>query len=272
MGNVVEKMTTFADTIAKLDYIPLEEISDATFVKTKAFEKIAEAMEYGRKMRTPFVLVTGVAGVGKTFTLSRYAERNKGVLFWECPPKYEMENILRDLCKKLGVSGGYGWRFQLSTVIDAIKEMGTLSTIILDEAQRINQNKRIDYSGFDVLKYLADQLKITVVFSSTTDINSRLDRWADISSRIGVRVEAPLMDLKEFERLYKKDFSSESLKALHAASQGRMRTIQHMLRHIEEALSIHQQQNPGKTISTLHLTPDDIARITQKVVRYGIPR
>jgi DNA transposition AAA+ family ATPase len=217
------------------------------------------------------VLITGVAGVGKTFSLSRYAERNKGVLFWECPPKYEMENILQDLCKKLGIAAGYGWRFQLSTIIDAIREMGSLNTIILDEAQRINQNKRTDYSGFDMLKYLADQLKITVVFSSTTDINARLDKWADISSRIGVRVDAPLMDLKEFEGLYKKQFSKEVIKVLHTASSGRMRTIQHMLRHIEEAMNMHQH-NTGKTLSTLDLTPDDIMRITQKVVRYGTPR
>lgn len=264
-------MNSFADTIAKLDYIPLEEVTDANFVKTKAFYRISEALGYGQKMKVPFVLVTGVAGVGKTFTLSRYAERNKGVLFWECPPKYEMETILRDLCQKLGIATGHGWRFQLSNVIDVIREMGNLNTIILDEAQRINQNKRIDYSGFDVLKYLADQLKITVVFSSTTDINSRLDRWADISSRIGVRVEAPLMDIKEFEMLYKKQFNKEALKSLHSASQGRMRTVQHLLRHIDEAMMIHQQ-NSGKTFSTLDLTPDDIARITQKVVRYGIPR
>lgn len=264
-------MNAIAEALESLPFVAPEEVEEASFVKTKAFGRIAEALIYGSNMQIPFVLVTGVAGVGKTYTLTRYAAKNPGVLFWECPPKYEMENILRDLCKKMGISAGHGWRFQLSTIIDAIRETGGLRMIILDEAQRINQNKRIDYSGFDVLKYLADQLKITVVFSSTTDIESRLDRWADISSRIGVRVEAPLMDLKEFERLFKKDFNRDVLKIMHDASKGRMRTVQHLLKHIHETIYI-VEKNTGKTLSTLDLTPDDIMRITQKVVRYGLPR
>lgn len=222
------------------------------FKLTTTFKEIIQHLEYSWRIQARLALLTGAHGAGKS-TAIRFFAQQKGVLNWECAPKYQARDILADLALRLGISVGHGFRMQTSIVVSHLAEDPKL--IILDEAQRM------DYDAVDQLKYLADNTDCTFVLVASPSLETRIDRWPDISSRCSVRLRVSAISLEEFCELYSPDgFSRPVLTEMHKATGGIYRKIVNLLRHIEEAV----ESTPGMTVSAL--TPSHIQFVVSRVM------
>ena len=231
---------------------------------TQSFKMVLEAANYVKKEQVPLALVTGAHGTGKTTALQFYHSHSNS-LFKECPPKYREKDIARDLAEMLGISTGRGWRLRTSVVVEQLKMQPRI--IIFDEAQRM------DYHALDYLKYVADGSKSSFMLSASASLAKRIERWPDISTRVGVRVFTQPMSQEEFLSHYQKagpeGYNPEALKEIHRLSKGIMRTILNIFKQLEDAQNF--QANAGNSIPNNAITPANIRELAGKVVLYGQP-
>lgn len=128
-------------------------------------------------------------------------------------------------------------------------------TILIDEAQRL------DYRALDMLKYIADSAKVTIVLLGSPWLDGRIDRHTDIASRAHVRVRVKELELDDFLVLYVNDgYSTKTLKAIHGATKGVMRSITALTRHLDAALS--EQQG----MTRAELTPGHVRAVASEVL------
>jgi len=237
---------------------------DNQLLATQSFKMILEAANYVKKEQVPLALVTGAHGTGKTTAL-RFYNRHSDSLFKECPPKYREKDIATDLANMLGISTGRGWRLRTSVVVEQLKMQPRI--IIFDEAQRM------DYHALDYLKYIADSSKSSFMLGASASLAKRIERWPDISTRVGVRVYAQPMSQEEFLSHYQTDgpdgYSQDSLKEMHRLSKGVMRTILNIFKQLEDAQNY--QASAGNSIPNNAITPAHIRELAGKVVLYGQP-
>lgn len=222
------------------------------FKLNSTFKAIVKHLEYSWRVQAALALVTGAHGAGKS-TAIRYFARQQGVLYWECPPKYQAKHILADLAAQLGISTGHSFRMQTSVVVAQLQSDPKL--VILDEAQRM------DYDAIDQLKYLADNSGSTFVMVASPSLEQRIERWPDISSRCSVKLRVSAISLEEFILLYGVDgFSTATLKEMHKQTGGIYRKITSLLKHLGEAI----QSTPGMTVDSL--TPAHIQFVAEQVM------
>jgi DNA transposition AAA+ family ATPase len=225
---------------------------------TEALLTISHRITQARKLRVPLALITGSHGVGKSTSLREYAN-TEGLLMWEARPGYQAKHVLSDLAEKLGLSAGTGWRMQTSIVAESLA--ADPRCVILDEAQRL------DYNGFDLLKYLADSSGSTFVLAASPSLEKRIDRWQDIASRCPVRVRVAPMSAEEFVRLYDdSQFAKDTLAAIHEVTAGVLRKAQWLILHIDDAININLQANPNADISRGRVLPEHVKSIAREVL------
>lgn len=209
------------------------------FKPSNTFREILGSLETARRRKRKLALVTGSHGVGKTTALYFYASK-RGALIWECTPSYKPKHVLADIAQKLGINAGTGWRMQTSIVVEQLR--AGPRTIILDEAQRL------DYAGFDLLKYIADQAAGTLfVFGSSPSLETRINRWPDIASRCTVRIHARPMSLEELVELYQPEgFGLEALEEMHRLTGGIMRVLRDLIEQLDMDISHYNQTHEDR--------------------------
>lgn len=254
-------LDTFLAELAPRRLVDLAELEDQglppDFKPTKAFRMVVDRYSYAKGVKAPLALVTGAHGAGKTTAL-RYIAHNDDALLWECRPSYQAKHLLRDIAHKLGINAGTGWQMQTSIVVDQL--IAAPRMFILDEAQRL------DYAAMDLLKYLADQSGSTFFLSASPSLEKRIERWPDIASRCSVRVRVSTMKHEEFVELYQNDgFTLEALTEVHRLTSGVMRTVQALLREIDEHITAYNQRS-GQDRKRSDLQAGHIRLIGEKVV------
>lgn len=202
----------------------------AGFKPTKAFKKAVSRIDYALNLDDRrLALLVGDPGTGKTLTAQFFAQR-RGALFWKCPPKYEAKHLLDDICKRVGIDAGSGWRVQTSGLIRHL-EVNPI-TVFLDECHRM------DYTGFDLCKYIADDTESRFVFLDTPFLEERIKRWPDIRSRIGVTVHMEHMSEAELVQLYGPvGFGADVLGEIHRETGGVMRLIGTFFTHLSNYMN-----------------------------------
>jgi DNA transposition AAA+ family ATPase len=256
MKDDIKKMIELA-TANQIDLLTAN-IAAPELLITTTLATITHRINQARKMQVPLALITGAHGVGKTTSLRNYAT-TEHLAMWECHPSYRAKHLLNDISKKFGVGTGIGWRLQTSIVLDQL--IAHPSCIILDEAQRLN------YEGFDLLKYLADGSKSTFVLSASPSLSKRIDRWPDIASRCSVRVQVAPMALEEFAQLHSDSrFAYETLVAIHEASDGIFRRAQWLMHHIDHGIKITLKDNPNSKLNRMSIHPDHVKSIAKEVL------
>jgi DNA transposition AAA+ family ATPase len=230
----------------------------ANFKPTASFRQVIEAVELARTRQRKMLLITGAHGVGKSMTMRFYTRRRFG-RYMECRPSYQPRHLVQDLCKLLGVLAGEGWSLSTSALANHLK--ASPKVVVLDEAQRLN------YGGFDVLKYLADQAPGTLfVLLSSPSLSRRMDRWPDISSRCTMRVAVEPLSVDEFVELFQGEgFSLEALEEIHRISGGVLRVIGDLLEQIDIDLKTYAELG-GNSIARGDLSATNIMESAVKVV------
>lgn len=231
-------ITTWREAAKSARHVDLTEFQDSTseLLPTRAMQTIIYRVGTARKMQVPLALVTGSHGVGKTTSLREYAAL-ENLLMWEARPGYQAKHVLSDIAERMGLSAGQGWRMQTSIVAEQLRAHPR--TIIIDEAQRLN------YDGFDLLKYLADASSSTFILSASPSLEKRIDKWQDIASRCPVRVRVAPMTAQEFVALHERSgFEREALIAVHECAAGILRRAQWLMHHIDEAIEANREDAP----------------------------
>lgn len=244
-----------AATLRRVDLTAYED-STSDLLPTSTMETIFYRIDQARKLRVPLALVTGSHGVGKTTSLREYASV-ANLLMWECRPGYQARHVLSDVAERMGISAGHGWRTQTSIIAEQLRAHPR--TIILDEAQRMN------YDGFDLLKYLADTGQSTFVLSASPSLERRIDKWQDIASRCPVRVRLAPMTAAEFAELHDDSgFGRDTLIAIHEASAGILRRAQWLMLHVDEAIEVNRADDEAISRTSVH--PQHIRAIAEEVL------
>ena len=212
---------------------------------TTSFRRALGRMEYAVQRKSPLALLVGTHGGGKTTAARVFAASRKDALFWEVPPGYDEKRLMADLCAKLNITAGEGYHVRTQVVVDHLSEHPRV--LMLDEAQRLN------YRVLDLLKYVADRSRSTVILIGSPWLEQQLERRTDISSRVWVRARVEPLGLDEFRELYKGEgYTPAVLDELHALTGGVLRVLTALLTHLEAALS-HQKVLTRETLTVAHV-------------------
>ncbi|OUJ17086.1 AAA family ATPase [Acetobacter sp. DsW_063] len=151
-------------------------------------------MEYSQA--TPDMgLITGGAGVGKTYAAEEHQRRNPNVWILTADPSMQTPNaVLRELCDVIGVECGAQQR-RLAAIVRRVT--GTRGLVIVDEAQHLTTQ------AIDQLRTIHDKARIGVVFIGNEPLRRRIEGMgrdtshAMIFSRIGMRKRRDRSQVKD---------------------------------------------------------------------------
>ncbi|MXV43935.1 AAA family ATPase [Saccharibacter sp. 17.LH.SD] len=178
-------------------------------------------------------LITGGAGVGKTFAANTYA--NRGVNVWVVTADPSMKTPLKALKEIAFVLGDVSrndgsW---LRAIVRRVK--GSQGLLIIDEAQHLSTD------AIDQIRAIHDQAEIGVVFSGNEPLRGRiegigrLDTHAQLFSRIGIRKDRKKCSRGDVEALLNAwQLENQNLRLLVtaiASQQGALRTMNKVLRY-----------------------------------------
>ncbi len=202
------------------------------WVKTAAYTTFE--LVFAHSQYTPDIgLITGGAGVGKTFAANTYAE--KGVNVWVVTADPSMKTpmkALKEIAFVLGDvdRGGGSW---LRAIVRRVR--GSQGLLIIDEAQHLSTD------AIDQIRAIHDQAEIGVVFSGNEPLRGRiegigrLDTHAQLFSRIGIRKDRKGCSRQDVDALLDAweidDPNLRGLASAIAAQQGALRTMNKTLRY-----------------------------------------
>ncbi|GBF05879.1 hypothetical protein DAERI_060139 [Deinococcus aerius] len=219
---------------------------------TKGLKHTLARMKYAVESGSPLMLVVGTHGGGKSTAAKLFAE-GQGGLYYEVPPQYRAKDVVADLCRRLGISVGEGYRLRTEVLVDFLRQHPR--PILLDEAQRLK------YEALDQLKYIADRAGVTVILIGSPWLENVVRRHSDISSRVWVRVEVEPITAEEFRRVYRPDgYPDPVLDAVHGVAEGVMRRAAAMLSHLDAALAHH------RGMTRAELTPEHVRAAAEVVL------
>lgn len=222
-------------------------------LNTPAVRLVLNRIAYAVKRGSPLCVVAGEHGAGKTTAARLYSRNHPRALYWQVPPEYNAREVVADLCKHLNIHAGEAWRTRTSVLIAHLQDHPYV--ILLDEAQRL------DYRALDMLKYIADNASVTIVLLGSPWLDRIVDRHSDISSRAEVRVRVQAIDLASLVSLYApKGYQLKTIKAVHDATRGVMRSVNALLEHLDEGLA----NRPGMTRADL--TPEHVRAVAEEIL------
>lgn len=168
------------------------------FVQTRAAKKFLNTLEHAQVL-ADIVVITGGAGVGKTSAILEYKATHPNVWHLTAEPlvsgAFAMIEYLRET---LGVPQTAPHK--LSRAI-SLKVAGTQGLIIIDEAQHL------ETKAIDQLRSINDRCGIGIAFVGNEEVWSRIDgggrkaEFAQLFSRVGMRVNVPRASAKDIEAL-----------------------------------------------------------------------
>ena len=132
------------------------------------------------------VLVIGGSGLGKTFALKDFAEKNEAVLFFDCDFSHSPKNILLDIAKKLKLNTEKRDFASLNSLVSKhLSEQDCL--LIFDEAELL------PYKSLETIRRLHDKSGVAVVLAGMPKLRANLrgakGEFKQLYSRIGLMVE-----------------------------------------------------------------------------------
>ena len=168
------------------------------FVLTRTARKFLAAFEHAQAMPDLAVIIGG-AGVGKTSACHQYKTTHPNVWHLTAEPlvasSYAVMAYLRET---LGLPEMPAYR--LTRAITA-KVMNTQGLIIVDEAQHLTT------PALDQLRTIHDKAGVGLVFMGNEEVWRRIDgggrraQFAQLHSRVGMRVNAPRPLAKDIEEI-----------------------------------------------------------------------
>ncbi|MCL6529666.1 MAG: AAA family ATPase [Meiothermus ruber] len=251
-GNSIPQNTsdTLAQTIATLaggSPLDLGELDRAGMVPTETVGLIWRKLAFAVNNNVRFVLIHGPAGVGKTESVVEFCRDPRKALakipggmevpadfqftYMQVKPETDASAFIFDLAQTLKTSNTHTMRYLITIVREYLSANPRL--IVLDEVQRMNRN------ALDVAKYMADATGSTFALIMTDEFVSRIRRWRDIESRIGVVVQVVPASAEEVIKIYShRGWKKTTLRRIHSLTGGIMRDVVRLIALLEKAASL----------------------------------
>lgn len=170
-----------------------------TFIETPTAAAVMMLLQQAQHMPDMAICV-GAPGVGKTSAACHYTRANSNV--WKItanPTVSSPRAVLHELCRVLGLYGVGMHAKVMRSVCDRVR--GTGGLIIIDEAQHLSPE------AHDLVRAIHDDADIGIALLGNEAINGRIEgdgkreKFAQLTSRIGVRIKRPRALTKDIEAL-----------------------------------------------------------------------
>ena len=127
----------------------------------------------------------GVAGLGKTFAVKRYALDNPDVILIEADLGYTPKVLFSEIHKKLGFDGFGTIHKMFLDIIERLKGSGRL--IIVDEAEHL------PYKSLELLRRIYDKAEVGILLVGMQRLLDNLkgekQQYAQLFSRVGIKTK-----------------------------------------------------------------------------------
>lgn len=183
------------------------------------------------------VVVDGVAGLGKTTSLSRFAVNNQAIYLRakkEWRPSWMMNELLQEMRQQPPHSFEKKYEMALKSLVQrqaATLHSGNTFALIIDEADHISSNARI----METIRDLSDMVEMPVILVGMGKIRNNLIRFPQIASRISQYVNfhpATIDDVRKFfDEICEVPVADDLVGFVHQVTGG-------MNREIKEAMAI----------------------------------
>jgi hypothetical protein len=202
--------------------------TDPDFIETKNSKTIFEIAEMVRIERE-IGIVTGRAGIGKTYSLKEYARHHPDVLLIEADLTFTPKVLIREICAHLGIITGLGLHDMFEGLVEKMADMDIM--LIIDEAEHL------PVRGIDILRRNHDKTYCGILICGLPQLLLRLKSlrgdYAYIFSRIGIgaKLEAPTKkDVYAIVHSMMDDASEKICESFYEYSTGSIRILVKLIR------------------------------------------
>lgn len=151
------------------------------FVRTTVARKVMEVARIAH-LENEIGVVSGDAGLGKTFAVREYTRLNPGVILIEADLGYTARTLFQELHRMLGYDGRGALHDLFSDVV--MKLRGADRLIIVDEAEHL------PYRALEMLRRVYDKAGIGILLVGmprlVANLKGRRAEYAQLYSRVGV--------------------------------------------------------------------------------------
>ena len=188
-----------------------------------------------------WMLVEGLAGVGKTKTLEWFATQHDAIHL-RCKASYTAHWFLRELVTELGVQPKRKTEDLFNQAIGILAR--SARAIIIDEIEHALKDTKV----LETIRDISDLTEVLVVVAGMEGVRSKLARFPQISSRISDVVEflpPSVQDVRILcDTICEVAVADDLVNEIHRQSGGRMRLVLNAIKKVEQ----HGLRNKGKTV------------------------
>lgn len=202
--------------------------SNPDFIETKNSKTIFEICEMVR-IEKEIGIITGRAGIGKTYSLREYARHRQDILLIEADITFTPKVMMKEICTHLGIITGLSLHDMFEGLVEKMKTMDIM--LIIDEAEHL------PVRGIDILRRIHDRTGCGILICGLPQLLMRLKSlrgdYAYIFSRIGIgaRLEAPTKkDVYAIVHSMMDDANEKICESFYEYSAGSIRILVKLIR------------------------------------------
>ncbi len=202
------------------------------YIKTKNVEKFNALMNTLQKApddMAKIAVVYGEPGLGKTFTICKWALTNKAV-YIRAAHKMTTCWLLREIAEELGEKPFYSTQDNYNVVIKNLKKQAR--TIFVDECDYLCAGDNI----IEILRDIHDVTGSPIIFVGMENLNKKISRSAAIKDRLYQELKFEHFDIIELKEVLQSftdvEFSETAIEYL-ATRNNQFRQIMKLVEKIE---------------------------------------
>jgi DNA transposition AAA+ family ATPase len=220
------------------------------FVKTSNYERFIEgiaALEGRGAVESSLMLVTGEAGFGKSETVDRYAAFN-GAAYLRAKTEWTPHYFMAELANVLKVDSSGRARDLFGRISGSLLRNQT--PIVIDEVEHCLRNSA---AVLESIRDLSDLTEVTVILIGMEQVQAKIARYPQISSRIAHVVNFGPATLDDVKRvcagLCDVGVADDLAAEVQKQAKGRMREVMNAIAMIER----EGRSNGLKTVELKHM-------------------
>jgi hypothetical protein len=139
----------------------------------------------------------GIAGLGKTFAVKKYAIDNPDVILIEADLGYTPKVLFSEIHKELGYDGCGTIHTMFNDIVDKLKSSGRL--IIIDEAEHL------PYKSLELLRRIYDKANVGILLVGMprliTNLKGEKRQYAQLFSRVGIYAKLDVLNADDIKSI-----------------------------------------------------------------------
>lgn len=225
--------------------------TDLKYVDTSIAKKIHEIADMVHTDREVGV-ITGDAGVGKTFALRRYAEQNPDVILIEVDFGYSALWLFKELCREVGIEHRGQLSEMAAGIIKRLRDSGRL--LIIDEAEYL------PHKALELLRRVHDKAGVGLLLAGMPRLIHNLrgsrGQYAQLYSRVGVYVTVEKLSPVDTRAIVGSaiPMGNGVYKDFHRVSRANTRALSKLIRRSLRVAEINDAEIDGEVVEAASKT------------------